>query len=72
VLRQALSKGYRGIPPEALIAGSIDEVTDQFRVFGELGYTDILVRHLTNDQPKVLGSLERLEKVRAALPRARF
>jgi len=25
------------------------------------------VRHLTNDQPKVLGSLERLEKVRAAL-----
>ena len=57
VLQLALSKGYRGIPPEALIAGSIDEVTDQFRVFGELGYTDILVRHLTNDQPKVLGSL---------------
>jgi len=67
VLQPALSKGYRGIPAEALIACSIDEVADQFRVFGELGYTDILVRHLTNDQPKVLGSLERLEKVRAAL-----
>jgi len=67
VLQQALSKGYRGMPAEALIAGSIDEVVAQFRVFGELGYTDILVRHLTNDQPKVLSSLERLGKVRAAL-----
>jgi alkanesulfonate monooxygenase SsuD/methylene tetrahydromethanopterin reductase-like flavin-dependent oxidoreductase (luciferase family) len=67
VLQHALSQGYRGIPAEALIAGSIDEVAEQFRVFGELGYTDILVRHLTNDQSKVLGSLERLEKVRSAL-----
>jgi alkanesulfonate monooxygenase SsuD/methylene tetrahydromethanopterin reductase-like flavin-dependent oxidoreductase (luciferase family) len=67
VLQQALSKGYRGIPSEALIAGSTDEVAEEFRSFGELGYTDILVRHFTNDQPKVLGSLERLAKVRAAL-----
>ena len=67
MLQQALRKGYRGIPAQALIAGSIDEVAAQFRVFGELGYTDILVRHLTNDQPKVLSSLERLEKVRAEL-----
>ena len=67
VLQQALSKGYRGIPAEALIAGSIDEVAAQFHILGDLGYTDIIVRHFTNDQPKVLGSLERLEKVRAAL-----
>ena len=39
----------------------------QFRILGELGSTDIIVRHLTNDQPKVLGFLERLETVRAAL-----
>jgi hypothetical protein len=39
---------------------------EQFRSFGEIDYTDILVRHLTNDQPKVLGSLERLAAVRAA------
>lgn len=38
----------------------------QFRILGELGYTDIIVRHLTNDQPKALGSLERLETVRGA------
>jgi alkanesulfonate monooxygenase SsuD/methylene tetrahydromethanopterin reductase-like flavin-dependent oxidoreductase (luciferase family) len=67
VLQQALTRSYRGMPAEALIAGSVDEVTEQFRSFGEIGYTEILVRHLTNDQPKVLGSLERLAAVRTAL-----
>jgi alkanesulfonate monooxygenase SsuD/methylene tetrahydromethanopterin reductase-like flavin-dependent oxidoreductase (luciferase family) len=67
VLDQALARGYRGIPAEALIAGSIDEVAERFRAFGEFGYTDVIVRHLTNDQPKVLASLARLENVRAAL-----
>jgi alkanesulfonate monooxygenase SsuD/methylene tetrahydromethanopterin reductase-like flavin-dependent oxidoreductase (luciferase family) len=67
VLQHALSQGYRGMPAEALIAGSIDQVAEQFRTFGGMGYTEILVRHLTNDQPKVLGSLARLAAVRAAL-----
>jgi alkanesulfonate monooxygenase SsuD/methylene tetrahydromethanopterin reductase-like flavin-dependent oxidoreductase (luciferase family) len=67
VLQHALSQGYRGIPGEALIAGSVDEVTEQFRAFARMGYTEILVRHLTNDHPKVLGSLERLAAVRMAL-----
>jgi alkanesulfonate monooxygenase SsuD/methylene tetrahydromethanopterin reductase-like flavin-dependent oxidoreductase (luciferase family) len=67
VLRHALSQGYRGIPAEALVAGSVDEVVEQFRSLEELGYTDILVRHLSNNQPKVLGSLDRLAAVRAAL-----
>ena len=67
VLQQALNRSYRGMPAEALSAGSIDEVAAQFRAFGDIGYTDILVRHLTNDQPQVLGSLERLAAVRAAL-----
>jgi alkanesulfonate monooxygenase SsuD/methylene tetrahydromethanopterin reductase-like flavin-dependent oxidoreductase (luciferase family) len=67
VLQQALGQAYRGIPAEALTAGSAEEVAEQFRSFGDIGYTDILVRHLTNDQPKVLGSLERLAAVRAAL-----
>jgi alkanesulfonate monooxygenase SsuD/methylene tetrahydromethanopterin reductase-like flavin-dependent oxidoreductase (luciferase family) len=67
VLHDALGRSYRGVPAEALVAGSVDEVAEQFRTFEEIGYTDILVRHLTNDQPKVLGSLERLAGVRAAL-----
>jgi alkanesulfonate monooxygenase SsuD/methylene tetrahydromethanopterin reductase-like flavin-dependent oxidoreductase (luciferase family) len=70
VLQQALSQSYRGIPAEALIAGSVDEVAEQFRTFAKVGYTDILVRHLTNHQPKVLGSLERLAAVRAAVAEA--
>jgi alkanesulfonate monooxygenase SsuD/methylene tetrahydromethanopterin reductase-like flavin-dependent oxidoreductase (luciferase family) len=67
VLQHALSRSYRSMPAEALIAGSVDEVAEQFRTFAEIGYTDILVRHLTNDQPKVPDSLERLATVRAAL-----
>jgi alkanesulfonate monooxygenase SsuD/methylene tetrahydromethanopterin reductase-like flavin-dependent oxidoreductase (luciferase family) len=70
VLRDALSRGYRGIPAEALIAGSVDDVAEQFRAFRKIGYSEISVRHLTNDQPRVLGSLERLAAVRAALAEA--
>src|SRR5712672_259118 len=70
VLQQAVSRGYRGIPAEALIAGSAEEVAEQFRSFAEIGYTEISVRHLTNDQPKVLGSLQRLAAVRAAVAEA--
>jgi alkanesulfonate monooxygenase SsuD/methylene tetrahydromethanopterin reductase-like flavin-dependent oxidoreductase (luciferase family) len=66
-LQQALNRGYRGIPAEALIAGSVDQVAEQFRSFAKIGYTEISVRHLTNDQPKVLDSLERLAAVRAAV-----
>ena len=70
ILRHSLSGGYRGMPEEALIAGSIDQVAEQFQALAKIGYSDILVRHLTNYQPKVLGSLERLAEVRAALARA--
>ena len=66
-LQHVLDRGYRSIPSEALIAGSADDVAEQFRAFGKIGYTEILVRHLSNDQSKVLGSLERLAAVRAAV-----
>ena len=67
VLQQALARSYRGMPPEALVAGSAEEVAAQFRGFADMGYDEILVRHLTNDQPQVLASLDRLASVRAAL-----
>ena len=67
VLQQALARSYRGMPAEALIAGTVGDVAERFRAFGEIGYTEILVRHLTSDQPRVLGSLERLAAVRAAV-----
>ncbi|MEO8538932.1 MAG: LLM class flavin-dependent oxidoreductase [bacterium] len=62
-----LDAGYRGFDPAAPIAGSIDQVAEAFRSYAALGYTDIIVRHLTDDQEKVLGSLKRLKEVREAV-----
>jgi hypothetical protein len=42
-------------------------VVERFSALAALGYTDIIVRHLTDDHPKVLGSLARLREVREAL-----
>jgi alkanesulfonate monooxygenase SsuD/methylene tetrahydromethanopterin reductase-like flavin-dependent oxidoreductase (luciferase family) len=67
VVARVLSAGYRGLPPSALIAGPVARVVDQFKALAALGYTDVIVRHLTNDQSKVLGSLGRLRDVREAL-----
>ena len=35
-----------------------------FREYGAMGYTDIIIRHLTNEQEQVLGSMARLGEVR--------
>jgi alkanesulfonate monooxygenase SsuD/methylene tetrahydromethanopterin reductase-like flavin-dependent oxidoreductase (luciferase family) len=67
VVGRVLSAGYRGLPPAALVAGPVGRVVEQFKALAALGYTDVIVRHLTNDHPKVLGSLARLREVREAL-----
>jgi len=59
--------GYRGFEPAALVWGSVEQVVDKLRPLGPFGYTDIIVRHLTSDHSKVLGSLARLAEVRRAL-----
>jgi alkanesulfonate monooxygenase SsuD/methylene tetrahydromethanopterin reductase-like flavin-dependent oxidoreductase (luciferase family) len=61
--------GYRGFDPSALVFGSVATVIAAFRTLAEMGYTDVIVRHVTDDHPKVLGSLARLREVRAALQR---
>jgi hypothetical protein len=38
----------------------VAEVAEKFRALAPLGYTDIIARHLTDEHPKVLGSLARL------------
>ena len=68
--RAMVNAGYRGIDPAALVWGSVEEVVEKFRAFAPLGYTDIIVRHLTNDHAKVLGSLARLAEVRKAIQNA--
>ena len=67
VRRGAVASGYRGFPPEALVTGSVDQVVERLAAFAALGVTDVLVRHLTNDQRLVLGSIERLAAVRERL-----
>jgi alkanesulfonate monooxygenase SsuD/methylene tetrahydromethanopterin reductase-like flavin-dependent oxidoreductase (luciferase family) len=59
--------GYRGFDPTALVIGTIDEVVARFRALGDLGYTDVIIRHVTDEQPYVLASLARLAQVRKAL-----
>jgi alkanesulfonate monooxygenase SsuD/methylene tetrahydromethanopterin reductase-like flavin-dependent oxidoreductase (luciferase family) len=59
--------GYRGFDPAALVVGTVDEVTEAFRALGAMGYTDVIVRHVVDDQPRVLASLGRLAEVRKRL-----
>ena len=67
VLAAEVARGYRGFASDALVAGSVDEVVERFAAFAKLGYTDVLIRHLTNDHAKVLASFARLAKVREVL-----
>ena len=66
-LKSAIGAGYRGFDATALVSGTIDDVVASFRNLATMGYTDVIVRHLTNDQPKVLASLARLAEVRKAI-----
>ena len=59
--------GYRGFRPAAITYGSIDEVAEAFGQYADMGYTDVIVRHLAEDQSEVIASLERLASVRTAL-----
>lgn len=70
VARPIIDSGYRGHDPSASTFGDVDRVVERFAEYGEMGYTDIIVRHLTDDQPVVLGSISRLAEVRAKLGRA--
>jgi alkanesulfonate monooxygenase SsuD/methylene tetrahydromethanopterin reductase-like flavin-dependent oxidoreductase (luciferase family) len=58
-----LAAGYRGLPPDAPIIGGPEEVAEAILELGRLGYTDVLIRHLAEDQAEVLASFERLAAV---------
>ncbi|MCZ2109158.1 MAG: LLM class flavin-dependent oxidoreductase [Dehalococcoidia bacterium] len=62
-----VARGYRGFDPAALVSGNAEQVGAAFVACGELGFTDVIVRHITNEQPQVLGSIERLARVRELL-----
>jgi alkanesulfonate monooxygenase SsuD/methylene tetrahydromethanopterin reductase-like flavin-dependent oxidoreductase (luciferase family) len=62
-----LARGYRGLPPESLVIGGVEQVSQAFAHLGDLGYSHILVRHLADDQREVLASYQRLGAVRSDL-----
>lgn len=58
---------YRGFAPSACTYGSGETVAAKFRDYAAMGYTDVIVRHMTDDQEQVLGSIGRLAEVRRAV-----
>jgi alkanesulfonate monooxygenase SsuD/methylene tetrahydromethanopterin reductase-like flavin-dependent oxidoreductase (luciferase family) len=59
-----LARGYRGFDPEAPLVGTADRVAAGIAELAAMGYTDVIVRHLADDQRDVLRSLEHLAQVR--------
>jgi alkanesulfonate monooxygenase SsuD/methylene tetrahydromethanopterin reductase-like flavin-dependent oxidoreductase (luciferase family) len=64
-----LERGYRGFPPDALVIGSIAEVTDRLAALGDIGYTDVIVRNISANQHHALATIERLGDVQRQLQR---
>jgi alkanesulfonate monooxygenase SsuD/methylene tetrahydromethanopterin reductase-like flavin-dependent oxidoreductase (luciferase family) len=62
-----VAAGYRGFDPSACTYGDAAQVTEQLGEYAAMGYTDVIVRHLAEDQSEVLKSYARLGRVREAL-----
>jgi len=62
-----VAAGYRGFDPSACTYGSAEQVTEQLGAYAGMGYTDVIVRHLAEDQSEVLESFARLAAVRESL-----
>ncbi len=60
-----IAAGYRGFPPDAPVVGDVAAVAERFRSLAAAGFTDVLIRHLAEDQAEVLASFERMAEVRA-------
>jgi alkanesulfonate monooxygenase SsuD/methylene tetrahydromethanopterin reductase-like flavin-dependent oxidoreductase (luciferase family) len=62
-----VAAGYRGFDPSACTYGSAEQVTEKLGRYAAMGYTDVIVRHLAEDQGEVLASHARLAQVRETL-----
>ncbi len=67
VVDPIVERGYRGFDPAAIVSGGPGAVTEAFAELGRLGCTDVIVRHLAEDQPAVVRSFEQLATVRSNL-----
>ncbi|MFW0788712.1 LLM class flavin-dependent oxidoreductase [Gordonia sp. CPCC 205333] len=62
-----LTQGYRGFDPAVTVVGGPQRVADRVRSYQDMGFTDILIRHLAGDESQVLASTARFAKVRELL-----
>jgi len=60
-----LSAGYRGMAADTPVVGGPETVAAEFAKLGRAGFTDVIVRHLADDQGEVIASFERLAAVQA-------
>lgn len=63
VAEPVLAAGYRGFPREACTAGDAEEVAEAFADLGAMGFTDVIVRQLADEQRDALDSIARLARV---------
>lgn len=62
-----VEQGYRGLPPEAVAYGSAAQVAEQLAVYGELGFTDVIVRTMAVDAAVAQESIRLTGEVRRLL-----
>jgi alkanesulfonate monooxygenase SsuD/methylene tetrahydromethanopterin reductase-like flavin-dependent oxidoreductase (luciferase family) len=62
-----VARGYRGFDPSAVVTGGPGRVTEAFAALDASGCTDVVVRHLADDQAAVLESFGHLATVRENL-----
>jgi alkanesulfonate monooxygenase SsuD/methylene tetrahydromethanopterin reductase-like flavin-dependent oxidoreductase (luciferase family) len=62
-----MKAGYRGFQRDAVAYGDPDSVADQLGVFGELGFTDIIIRTMSVPPDAAVRSVELVAEVRARL-----
>ena len=62
-----IDRGYRGFDEDALVYGSVQHVAEQFAALADMGYTDVIVRNISEDQAEALATIERLGEVKVLL-----
>jgi len=69
VVGAILAEGYRGTGMDQLLVGSGLGVAEQLSRYRDLGFGDVMVRHIVGDHRVMLGSFERIG--REVMPRIR-
>jgi alkanesulfonate monooxygenase SsuD/methylene tetrahydromethanopterin reductase-like flavin-dependent oxidoreductase (luciferase family) len=59
-----LAAGYRGFGDGVTVVGGVDAVADELATLAAMGYDEVLVRHLVDDEGAVLRSYALLGDVR--------